>query len=69
MPKYSPTQTNILIICSPEQYQRFYFLKKKANELKGRAIKLTNREFLDLLLGVFELWLRNEEEKKIIRSY
>jgi predicted Ser/Thr protein kinase len=67
MPKHSPTQTCIFITCSPEQYVRFYSLKKRLEQV--RRVKQTNREFLDLLLRSFEERLRIEEESKTIRSY
>lgn len=61
MGRKSKNMEKIIIHCTPEQYNKFYTLKKAFNQM--RRIHHTNREFLEVLLFLAE----NELSKKKIK--
>jgi hypothetical protein len=67
MPRYSPSKSYVIIACTPDLHERFYYLKRRANMHKSR--KLSNRDFLAYLLSVFEEYLREQEKKNVVKSY
>jgi hypothetical protein len=69
MGRLSPNKYYITIDCkkNPELHDMFYNLKKQTNMMFRK--KLTNREFIQIVLNTYAERLTEERKRRVLTSY
>ena len=67
MGRHSPSQSRVVIWVDPPLYRRFYELKAQVERFTYR--RMSNDEYLTLMLDAVEGWVAEERRRRTATTY